>query len=189
MLRPLLWLLLLLLGLVQPRLVLFVLVPALVGAVAGLELVLALLDALREVALLQLLRRTLLRARPALLFEIPAVGLREAVGPERGLGGLVVALAATDEVADGPDGLGEGVDLVGDGELEALLDLALELADLIVVFAVEIAGAFGGLAVHAVAAVDQRQLGGGVVLEADQLVLPALSFKLHNNAPSQPQPA
>lgn len=76
-----------------------------------------------------------------------------AVGPAEGGGGLGVVLAAAEQVADGADAFGEGVEFVGDRQLEPLLDLAFEFLDFILVVALELARSLRRLAVHAPATV------------------------------------
>jgi hypothetical protein len=70
-----------------------------------------------------------------------------------------VLLAAAAEVGEGGDGAGEGVDLVGDGEAVPALDLLFEFLHFLLGVGVGLALRLGGLALEAVAAAQQRDLG------------------------------
>jgi hypothetical protein len=73
------------------------------------------------------------------------------------MGGLLFAAAA--EVGECPYGAGEGIYLVGDGEAVPPLDLLFEFLHFLLSVRVDLALRLGGLALEAVSAAQQRDLG------------------------------
>ena len=75
---------------------------------------------------------------------------------------IFLLLVTADEITEGPDDPGEGVDLIGNGDLEPLIDLPFKLPDLFLVLPVFLTSVRGGVIGPAVPAVEERELAGGI---------------------------